>query len=341
MRAVVIERTGTAAELQLADWPDPKIDVDEVLVRVRAAGVCGRDLIDRRGGFSLMKLPTVLGHEIAGEVVAVGSQVRSLAPGDRVANLHRPWCGECAACAAGEPIHCERAWQSFGHSIDGGYAELTAASARAWVRMPDGIDFVHAASLGCTAAVALRSLRQVAKLELGETILITGASGGVGQAAVQLAKLMGARVLVTTSSPAKAEKLSALGADEVITIENGRFADRVRDASDGGVHVALELTGAITFPDALRSLRPRGRMVVVGNIDLAKVSISLGPLILFSHSITGMRSYTRADLEDCFRLVLAGKLHPVVDRTLPLERAREAHELLEAQAVSGRIVLVP
>src|SRR5258706_11939614 len=119
-----------------------------------------------------MKLPTILGHEFAGEVVSVGADARGFRPGDRVVNLHRPFCGECPSCYAGDTVECERVWQSFGHTVDGAYAELVAAHHRALVRLPDTIDFVTGASLGCTAGVALRALREVGRLELGETVLV-------------------------------------------------------------------------------------------------------------------------------------------------------------------------
>jgi NADPH:quinone reductase-like Zn-dependent oxidoreductase len=341
MRAVVLDRTGGPEELVLRDVPEPELPPDGALVKVRAAGVCGRDLIDRRGGFPMMKLPTVLGHEFAGEVVGVGSEVRDLSVGDRVANLHRPWCGDCPSCVAGDTIHCERAWQSFGHTIDGGYAEQVAAPARALVKIPDGVDYERAASLGCTAAVALRALGPVAGLELGESVLVTGASGGVGLMAIQLAKLSGARVIAATGNARKEAALREAGADEVLVLDGGSFAQQVKNLTDGGAHIALELTGAATFRESLRSLRTRGRLVVIGNIDVGKVSVALGPLILFAHRIEGARSYSRRDLETCFELVLRGQLSPVIDRTLPLESARAAHELLEARQVCGRVLLIP
>ena len=341
MRAVVLERTGDASELRLRDWPDPELGPDDALVRVHAVGVCGRDLIDRRGGFPMMKLPTILGHEIAGEVVAVGKRVTLVAVGDRVATLHRPWCGDCLSCVAGRTLDCEQAWQSFGHTIDGGYAELVAAPERALVKIPEGVSAEQAAPLGCTAAVALRALRESAKLALGETVLVTGASGGVGLPAIQLAKAAGARVIAVTGSDAKRDGLLAAGADSVVVARDNQFAADVRAISDGGVDVALELTGAATFRDAQKCLRPRGRLVVIGNIDLGKVSVALGPLILYGHTIAGARSYTRHDLEECFRLLLRGQLRPLIADRLPLSGAKSAHERLEHRAVSGRLVLVP
>jgi acryloyl-coenzyme A reductase len=343
MRAVVLRQTGGPEKLILEETPEPRLEEDDVLVRVRAAAVCGRDLIDRRGGFPLMKLPTVLGHEFAGEVMALGpSAARSgLALGDRVVNLHRPSCGVCRRCLAGEPVLCERAWQSFGHTVDGGYAELVAAHHRALVKIPATLPFEAASTLMCTAGVALFALRARGGLSLGETVLITGASGGVGSMAVQVARRMGARVIATTTSPAKVEALLALGAHEVVVSADGRFHEEVLKRNDGGVDLALELTGSATFAGALRSLRRGGRIVVVGNIETEKLAINPGALIIYGHTILGSASCTHRDLEDVIRMVGAGEITAKVDRVLPLGEAAEAHRLLAERAVVGRVVLVP
>lgn len=343
MRAIVLRKTGDPDQLVSDEIADPEIQPEEVLVRVRASAVCGRDLIDRRGGFPLMKLPTVLGHEFAGEVVAVGDAAGAsgLKAGDRVINLHRPSCGACRRCVAGDVILCERAWQSFGHTVDGGYAELVAAHHRALVKVPASIPFEVASTLMCTAGVALYALRARGQLALGETVLITGASGGVGVMAVQIARRMGARVIATTTTAGKAAALKDLGAEEVIVSPEGKFHEEAIQRSDGGIDLALELTGSATFAAALRSLRRGGRLVVVGNIETAKVQINPGALILYGHTILGSGSCTPQDVADVVKLVERGELTARVDRILPLEQAAEAHRLLAARAVVGRVVLVP
>jgi acryloyl-coenzyme A reductase len=341
MRAVVLQSFGGPERLDYREVREPEPSPEEVLIAVRAVAVCGRDLIDARGGFPAMTLPAILGHEFAGEVLAVGERVEGFRAGDRVVNLHRPHCGACDGCLAGESVDCERAWQSFGHTVPGAYAERVAAHHRALIKLPLGIDFADGAPLMCTAGVALRALRQRAGLHLGEQVLITGASGGVGVAAIQIAKALGARVLVTTSSEDKALRLKDLGADEVIVSASGAFHEQVRAASDGGVDVALELTGNATFASALRSLRRRGRLVVVGNIDTQKVALNLGSLILFSQVLSGSHGASHRDLADCFRLIQDKKLKMVIDRKLPLERAADAHRLLAERGAFGRVVLVP
>ena len=344
MRAVVLHAPGPPDALKLeADVADPTPGPDDAIVRVRAAAVCGRDLIDRRGGFPAMKLPTIPGHEFAGDVVRVGERAvaAGLSVGDRVVNLHRPSCRACGRCLGGQPILCERAWQSFGHTIDGGYAELVAAHHDVLVPVPKAMTYEVAATLMCTAGVALQALRARGRLELGQTVLVTGASGGVGSMGVQIARAMGARVIATTTSEGKVQALRDLGAHEVVVSPDGQFHARLQDLSDGGVDLCLELTGAATFRSALRSLRRGGRMVVIGNIDTRKIDLNLGALILYGYELYGSASCTRRDLLDVFALVERGQLRPQIDRTLPLGEAAEAHRLLEARAVVGRIVLLP
>ncbi|HEX4338082.1 MAG TPA: alcohol dehydrogenase catalytic domain-containing protein [Polyangiaceae bacterium] len=342
MHAVVLDRTGGPEALEYRELADPVPGPRDVLVRVGAAGVCGRDLIDRRGGFPGLKLPIILGHEFAGTVVAVGTEVVDLAVGERVANLHRPFCGACARCLEGETPDCTEAWQSFGQTVDGGYAELVVAPRGALVRVPAAIDDVHAAAVGCTAAVALRALRHEARLALGETVLVTGATGGVGTMAIQIAKLAGATVIAGTSSPDdKGDLLRRLGADHVVSTADPRFHEAVGSVARGGVDVVLELTGSATFPGALRSLRQRGRMVIVGNIRTEKLSVNPGGLILRSQSLCGSHGYTARDLADCFALMTEKRLEMVINRVLPLSEASSAHGLLAERMAPGRVVLVP
>lgn len=341
MHAVVLERTGGPEELCATTVDDPEPGPDDVVVRVRAAGVCGRDLIDRRGGFPAMKLPIILGHEFAGEVVEVGAAVNRWSKGDRVANLHRPFCGHCRSCVAGESADCDNAWQSFGHTVDGAYAEFCVAHQHALVEIPEAISFVQAASVGCTAGVALRALRLRAALGIGQSVLITGASGGVGAPAVQIARRMGARVIAITGSSHKADWLRRIGADEVVVTNGKPFHERVRELTGGGVHVALELTGSATFTPALRSLRRGGRLVMVGNIMTERVSLNPGALILFGQHVIGTHGYSSSDLEDCFALIEQGALVMHIDRTLPLAQAADAHRLLQERGAMGRVILTP
>ncbi len=343
MRAVVLHEVGGPEKLSPEDANDPTPGPGEALVRVRASAVCGRDLIDRRGGFPMMKLPTILGHEFAGEIVALGDGAgdTGLRVGDRVVNLHRPSCGECPRCLGGDPVLCERAWQSFGHTVDGAYAQLVVADRRALVKAPDSISFEGLSTLMCTAGVALYAMRRRGGLAGGETVLVTGASGGVGAMAIGVARALGARVIATTTNAAKVEAIEALGAEKVVVSADGRFDAEVKRLTDGGADLALELTGSATFLGSLRSLRRGGRVVVVGNIDTERVAMNLGYLILHGLTVAGSASCWRDDLADVFAMVERGELAPKIDRVLSLADAAEAHRLLAARAVVGRVVLVP
>ncbi|MSP61188.1 MAG: zinc-binding dehydrogenase [Myxococcales bacterium] len=339
MRAVVIGEPGGVERLELCDVERPVAGPGQVLVRVRAVGVCHRDLLDREGRYPFMKRPVVTGHEFAGEVVEVGAGA-GLAVGDRVVNLHRGPCGACEACRAGEETRCSGSLASFGLTVDGGYAEFVAADASALVALPAAVPFEQGAFLFCTAAVALRALRSRARLEGGETVLITGASGGVGIHAVQIARILGARVVAITSRAEKRAALIAAGADDVVVAGPAAFQREVL-ARTGGVHVALELVGEPTFNATLRSLRPGGRMVVVGNVTASRVEVTPGWLIMREAAILGSVSASRHDLADVLEWAARGRLKPVVAAVLPLAQARAAQGRVAAQDVIGRIVLVP
>jgi acryloyl-coenzyme A reductase len=338
MRAVVVREPGDFDKLELTEWERPTPGPGHAVVRVRAAGVCHRDLLDRQGKYPFMRRPVVTGHEFAGEITDLGANTE-FAVGDRVVAMHRAPCGQCDECRRGEETRCTRALASFGLTIDGAYAEYVAAPAGALVPLPREIPFEQAAFLHCTAGVALRALRHQARLQAGETVLVTGASGGVGVHALQIARILGARVVALTSHAEKAESLRALGADDVI-VAKGEFHREVL-ARTGGADVALELVGAPTFNSAMRSLRVGGRIVVVGNVTAERVEVNPGWVILREVALFGSSGASRRDVTDVLDWVVRGRLKPVVAATLPLAEARAAQERLARQSVIGRIVLVP
>jgi acryloyl-coenzyme A reductase len=340
MRAIVIRENGGADRLEAVEMADPSPSTGQVLLRVGGCGVCYRDIVDRRGGYPFMRKPVVTGHEIAGTIEAVGAGAGDFAVGDRVALVHRAPCGECAPCKAGDEVLCLASPVMYGVTVDGGYAEKCVAYASSLARVPEGVPLEKAAFLHCTAAVALRALRRHANLHAGQSVLITGASGGVGVHAIQIAKILGARVVALTTSPEKAERLGELGADDVVIARDGNFHKEVL-AKTGGVNVALELTGAATFNGALRSLAAGGRLVVVGNVTGERLEANPGYLIIRELSATGSLGATRGELSEVLAWAAAGKLRPIVSQTRPLDEARAAQELLEHKGGFGRQVLVP
>jgi acryloyl-coenzyme A reductase len=341
MRAIQIREPGGLERLELVDVPSPEPGAGQVRVRVAACGVCYRDLLDRQGKYPFMKRPVITGHEFAGEVVARGPGVSAWAVGDRVASTHRPSCGECDVCRAGDETHCLRAPASYRLTVDGGYAEEVLAWESSLVRVPDAVALGDAAFLHCTAAVALRALRVHGRLRAGQTVLMTGATGGVGIHALQVAKILGARVVAVTSSAAKVEALRAAGADEVVLAADGPFHRDVLARTEGGADVALELVGAPTFNSSLRSLKMGGRLALVGNVTAERVDVNPGYLILRELAVEGSSSATRAELAEVLAWAAAGKLRPVVAARLPLTAARDAQARLADKGVIGRIVLEP
>ena len=339
MRAAVIRQVG-AIEL-VEDWAAPTAGAGQVVVRVAACGVCYRDLIDRDGGYPFGRRPVVTGHEVAGVVEAIGDGVSGFAVGDRVVAVHRAPCGACAACGAGEETRCLASPVMYGVTVDGAYAERVALWESSLVRVPDGVELEAAAVLHCTAAVALRALRKHARVAAGETVVMTGASGGVGVHALQVARVLGARVVAVTSSEGKVEALRALGADEVVVARDGAWHKEVMARTGGGAEVALELVGAPTFNGALRSLRFGGRLVVVGNVTQERVEVNPGYVIARELAVAGSASATRAELAEVLGWVRDGKLKPIIAARRPLAEAREAQAALTDKRVVGRQLLVP
>ncbi len=341
MRAIILEETGGPEKLLWKEVPTPTPGEGEVLVKVHACAVCYRDVVDRVGRFPFIQLPVVPGHEFAGEVVETGPGVKWLSKGDRVVNLHRRHCGQCSRCIAGRTMHCENAFDFFGVTANGGYAEYTAVNETALVKFPETIPFDVASTLMCTAGTALQGMRTRGNLQAGEKVLITGASGGVGMAAIQVARIMGAYTIAVTGSPRKADMLREAGADDVIVAEGNKFHPQVHARYPGGVDMAFDAVGAPTFNSSLRSLRADGRVVLVGNITGEHLDINPGLVVVRGMSVLGSDGATPQDMWDLFGWVERGLYKPFIQEELPLERAAEAQQKLEARSVVGRIVLKP
>jgi D-arabinose 1-dehydrogenase-like Zn-dependent alcohol dehydrogenase len=342
MQAVVLQQFGSVSHLTLQSVADPRPGPGEVLLRVRACGVCHHDVINRRGSLPRTSVPAILGHEVAGEVVEVGPGVRGWAVGDRAATLQRMSCGACPSCDSGRTSLCKRDNRFFGEELPGGYASLMVAPLGGIGRVPEGMAWAVAATVCCTAGTAVHVVRTRGRVQRGETVLITGASGGVGLQAVQLARLDGARVIAVTSSEAKARALYNAGAHEVVVSHDLAFAADVRRLTGGeGVQVAIEIVGAATFAHTLKAMAPGGRIVVVGNLDGGTVDLNPGLLIVKELEILGAYATTASELETALGLTHTGKLSPFVTEVLPLADAAKAHTRLENRAVAGRLVLCP
>jgi D-arabinose 1-dehydrogenase-like Zn-dependent alcohol dehydrogenase len=336
MGAVVLRRFGEPEELSLGTMPAPDVGDEELLVRVRACGVCGHDVLARRGKLG-GPLPRVLGHEIAGAVERVGVAVERFTPGDRVVLNQRRSCGRCRACRAGQPNHCTSGPGFYGEDLPGGYAQYVVAGPENAVRLPNQIDDVTAAALPCGVVTALHALAR-AEVSLGETVAVVGAGGGVGVHAILLARLSGARVVAVTHRAEKVARLEALKPDLVVAAEAAELAAAVRSAAGGPVDVVIDCAG-VTLPASLRMLRHGGRLALLGNVDPRLLELQAGLLILKEIALLGSSHGTPAELATAVELVRAGRLAPVVDAVLPLDQAAEAHRRLGSGQTVGRVIL--
>lgn len=342
MKAVVLRAYGGPEALKLEELPRPTPAPDEALLRVRACGVCHLDMIVRSGMRSRLTLPLVLGHELSGEIVEVGSAMTDFTPGDRVASINYQVCGECKWCRVGRASLCMHPRGEIGQVRQGGYAEYVAIPRANLVRIPDGLPFEHACLGACCFAPPYKAVRQVGRVRPGETVVVTGASGGLGMAAIQIARVSGARTIAITTSPEKAGRLKALGADEVIVNRDGTFGDEVRKLTGGmGADLVVETVGGAVFPGPLRSLARGGRYVVIGELTGKPVEINLALVILKEWEIYGVESASRDDLNEILHFMHRSGLKPAIWKTMPLDAAAEAHRLLTNREVVGRIVLTP
>lgn len=337
MKAGLFTRFGGPEVLHQAEVPTPRYLADQMLVRTHACGVCGHDLLNRQGHFPGTRLPCVMGHEIAGVVEEVGPLIQNFAPGDRVALTQRISCGTCPTCRAGRDNLCRSGPGFYGEDISGGYGQFVIASPRNAVRLPEAIDLSTGAILSCAVGTGFHALGR-ARLQPGDTVLITAATGGVGIHTVELAKLMGYRVLAITSSEHKSALLKNAGADHVLT--GSDFHKAAREITDGrGVDAVIEIAGAPTFAASMRSLSAGARLVMVGNVQPGNVPLNPAIPILREVEIVGSGHALVADLQRVIDLVARGQIKPRIAHSLPIAQAAEAHSLLAQGSAAGRVVL--
>ncbi|UCC89172.1 MAG: zinc-binding dehydrogenase [Anaerolineales bacterium] len=343
MKAIVMHERGGPEVLRYEDFPTPEPGPDEVLVRVRASGLNHLDVFTRRGEQGRrVKLPHILGIETAGEVAALGDGVVDLQVGDRVISGPGIWCGRCEMCRAGEENMCvERL--IVGVDVHGGYAEYIKLPAYALAPLPESISFEEGAATLIAFGTAWHMLVDRAALSPGETLLVLAAGSGVGMAAVQVGKYLGARIIATASTEDKLARARILGADETINYaQQRRFARAVRKLTDGrGADVVFEHVGTDTWRDSVTTLAIGGRLVTCGSTTGRWGETDLWSLFAKQATLLGSFSSTQANFRTVLQLVSEGKLRPVLDSILPLSEAAEAHRRLEARQVFGKIVLQP
>lgn len=335
MKTAVLEELNHPLMVKETEIPKPQ--EGELILKQNVTGICYRDILTQEGYFPRAKLPVVPGHEISGTIVEIGDGVSDFKIGERVSSLIYRACGKCEYCNSGMENLCPKK-QIYGETLQGSYAEYVAVHKDSVVRVPSQVGDHEAAIASCVTGMILRALVGQGGLKKGDSLLVTGAGGGVGIHAVQIGKLLGARVIAETSSEGKVETISKLGADEVI-LNSESFDKEVKSHTDGGVKVAFETTGIYTFQQSLRSLTPGGKMVVVGNLKPDPVKLPLGLIILKGNSVVGSISSTKNDLKDALELSKNSSFKAISNFERSLTDVNSAFAAMKGKESTGRVFL--
>jgi NADPH:quinone reductase-like Zn-dependent oxidoreductase len=340
MKAIRLHEFGGPDVLRYEDVPDPRSRKDQVLVRIRACSLNHLDIWVRKG-LPGVKLPHILGCDIAGEVVEIGEYVTGFKAGQRVLVAPMLFCNHCAKCVAGLQNLC-REFAVLGNGVDGGNCGLIAVPAVNVIPIPDSLDFNQAASVPLVFLTAWHMLVRRAGIRQGQTVLVLGGGSGVGIAAIQIAKLFHARVITTAGDETKLEKALALGADFGVDHYKQKISEEVRKITNKeGVDIVVEHVGTATWEESMKSLKAGGTIVTCGATTGFDAKFDLRFLFARQLSLLGSYMGTMGDLYDVLGHVFAGRLKPVVDRTFPLKDTRAAHEYMESSQMFGKIVINP
>jgi NADPH:quinone reductase-like Zn-dependent oxidoreductase len=340
VRAVVFHEFGGSDVLRLEDMQDPRPGPGEVTLNIAACALNHLD-VDVREGTSRFPIepPHVLGLEVVGRISELGEGVEGWNVGERAMPYLMDTCGHCRFCSTGRESLClTPGFISFAHT--GGYAERLVCSASQLIRVPDELGDVEAAAVQIAFATAWHMLFTRGKLRAGETVLVNSVGSGIGSAAVQLAHMAGAYVIGNASHDEKLARASELGMDAGINYTKQDIVEEVmRLTDDKGVDLVYEHVGGELFQKGLESLSKDGRMVICGGHGGEVVNFDIIPFFRAQKSVVGSFVYTRGEVETCLELARRGRITPIVHTTLPLERAKEAMDLMESRECFGKIVV--
>lgn len=339
MRAMVVSEFGHQPEL--TELPQPIPSGDEILLRVRAAGVCHTDLKIRDGLVPDVPLPLTLGHEIAGEVESVGPDVQKAAVGDRGIPYGYVTCGRCRFCVSGRTSLCEELALRYGFGPVGGYSEYVLVPERSFVKIPDSVAFDEAAVASCSVVTPYHALAKRAHFGVGETVVVVGAGGGVGLHAVQLAHRMGGRVIAVDVDQERESNALEQGASVFIVSNGEGFASAVHRETNGhGADVVIDIVAsASTMAESISCLGLGGRLVLVGYRPTEPLSASTPDIVFREIEIYGSHWATMSDMVEVVDMIGRRDISPIVLRRYQLEEAPKALDLLASGGAPGRSVL--
>jgi NADPH:quinone reductase-like Zn-dependent oxidoreductase len=341
MQAIVLREHGGPEVLRAEELPEPQPGPGEVRVRVHAVALNHLDLWVRRGGPAFhLEYPHRLGSDIAGVVDAVGPNTDAKV-GTKVIVQPGLSCMRCAACLGGHDNLC-RFYKIRGENTQGGYCEQVVVPLTSLAPYPERLDFAHAAASILTFMTAWQMVVHKARTVPGDTVLVHGAGSGIGVAAIQIAKLYGARVIATAGSDAKLARAQQLGADVAVNYQTADFAAECRaQTGKRGVDAVIEHVGGDVFAASIKAVRNGGRIVTCGATAGFHPAIDLRHIFFRQIEILGSTMASKADLLAVLGHIAAGRLEPVVHEVLPLARAADAHRILESRAAFGKLVLTP
>lgn len=340
MKAIRFHQHGGPEVLKYEDVPDPVLRKDQVLVRVKAVALNHLDLFVRQG-VPGVTLPQIPGSDIAGDVVEVGEYVTDIRPGMRVLLAPMSFCGVCEKCVNGQQNFCPH-FSVLGYRVPGGDSELFAAPRVNVLPFPDDLTYDEAASVPLVFLTAWHMLVGRAKIQPAQTVLVLGASSGVGSAAIQIAKLWNCRVIATAGSESKLDAARELGADFVIDHYRQKISEEVKKiTAKQGVDVVFEHVGQATWPESVRSLKPGGTLVTCGATSGPEGSVDLRVLFTRQLNLLGSFMGNMGEFHEVMKHVFAGRLKPVVDKSFPLREAAAAHEYLAKSSMFGKVILNP
>jgi NADPH2:quinone reductase len=341
MKAIFYEEHGSTDVLQYDEFPDPEIGREEVLVDVKAGGLNHLDVWTRKGMPSPEELPHVAGSDGAGVVSEVGADVSRFEPGDRVVVDPNLFCGNCEFCRKGEESLCVD-FKMIGEHVRGVHSEQTALHEDNLLPLPDDVDFVTAAAAPLVFQTAWRMLITRAEIQQRDSVLVHGASGGVGHAAVQIAANEGCEVWATASSEEKLDYAAEIGADHLVNYEDEDFVSEIKSATDGrGVDVVVEHVGEATWDGSLKVAARGGTVVTCGATSGISPETNIPTLFWKQLDVLGSTMGTPGEMDDVMARVFDGTLEPRVRAVLPMSEIARAHEMLEERDGFGSVVVVP
>ncbi len=341
MKAIFYDEHGSTDVLQYDEFDDPEIGPEDVLVEIKAGGLNHLDVWTRKGMPSPEELPHIPGCDGAGVVSEVGDRVTRFEPGDRVVVDPGRYCGECEFCRDGEQSLCVE-YEIIGEHVRGIHSELASVPEQYLLTLPDEIDFVTAAAAPLVFQTAWRMLTTRAEIDQSDSVLVLGASGGVGHAAVQIAANEGCEVFATASTAEKLEHARECGADHLINYEEENFAEAVKGLTDGrGVDVVVDHIGEATWDDSLSAAAPGGTVVTCGATSGLSPETNIPKLFWKQLDILGSTMGTPGEMDDVMAKVFDGTFEPYVRDVLPMSEIARGHEMLESREGFGSVVVVP